>query len=401
MMPPVALHAICISILFTIIHACALINDASVKCLPDDSPCGIPGAPFIWYNKIPASPLRTIRTRVHVLADDNGMNPVIPETMVDAQMVLLNSYYFPLRVQFQFLPYLIRNTTLLNKRALPFCPISLIGNGKCDSYCNVSITNYDGGDCVPPVSNNTVCTPGVCDEMCNIQQFDWDHGECCIPSLGTTQCKDPRSILRIYYDPEDVKALVYPLLTDSWNIYVIAYTDCDWCGAISVFPWNYNSTDFFNQGTLYNGILINNYSFGLQIGAHEFGHTLGLLHPFSGSETGTEEAFCKNPCYEGVQYALNVSGSDIVGDFLPDTRPTVIVVNRTYCGDPASNDCDNHPWIDTPFQNIMTFGYLTPNCVTAATAFTPMQLGRMRCYLEGLYTSWFVIDIDDDDPSLQ
>ena len=47
----------------------------------------------------------------------------------------------------------------------------------------------------------------------------------------------------------------------------------------------------------------------------------------------------------------------------------------------------------------MTFGYLTPGCVTAESAFTPMQRGRMRCFLEYTYPNWFVSSVPTVDPS--
>ena len=128
--------------------------------------------------------------------------------------------------------------------------------------------------------------------------------------------------------------------------------------------------------------------FGLHIGAHEIGHTLGLMHPFSGSEAGM---YCDNPCFEGTQYASNQTGSELIGDMISDTRPTVMYTSRTNgCADPPLSDCVGVPWRDTPFRNIMTFGYLTKNCVTAASAFTPMQHGRMRCFAEDTYKQWHI-----------
>jgi hypothetical protein len=137
--------------------------------------------------------------------------------------------------------------------------------------------------------------PGVCDEVCNIMQFKWDGGDCCQEPY--TSCRDPKSPYKAYYSPDDVKPIALPLYTDSWNIYILQYAECDWCGAASTFPEYFNASDPYAQGTTYNGILANK-SFVYQMGVHEAGHTFGLLHPFTGSESGTVN--CSDPCIDGV-----------------------------------------------------------------------------------------------------
>ena len=84
---------------------------------------------------------------MYILAEDDGLSPVISEDMASKQVSTLNSYMKSVGVSFVHETILVQNSSLRIRYALPFCNFSLVGNGVCDSYCNSSVTNYDGGDC--------------------------------------------------------------------------------------------------------------------------------------------------------------------------------------------------------------------------------------------------------------
>ncbi|MFA5366797.1 MAG: trypsin-like peptidase domain-containing protein [Dehalococcoidia bacterium] len=62
------------------------------------------------------------------------------------------------------------------------CPYYWIGDGYCDSACNVAACNYDGGDC-----STSYCATGCpwswvgdgyCDSACNVAACNYDEGDC-------------------------------------------------------------------------------------------------------------------------------------------------------------------------------------------------------------------------------
>ena len=356
---------------------------SSVNCVYNHD-CYAAGAAASWADQIHSLPAREQFIRMYVLSEDDGSSPVISEDMTNKQISTLNSYMKSVGVSFVHESILVKNSSLRHRYALPFCDFSLVGNGVCDSYCNVSVTNYDGGDCFPEISNNTDCLPGVCSEVCNIAQFNWDSGECCkSDEVAEQHCRDPTSDLKVYYEPDRIKDLVSPLHENSWNIYTIQYANCSWCGAISTLPTAFDASDPHKQGTIYNSqLMVEGKDFAYLVGVHEAGHTFGLLHPFTYAEMGTN---CEDPCFDGVQYPVDEMGTEDIGDLISDTRPMTITYD---CSDPEGLDCAGQPWTDTPYRNIMTFGYLTAGCVSVDSAWTEMQRGRMRCFVESTYSNW-------------
>jgi len=72
----------------------------------------------------------------------------------------------------------------------PGCPDSWLGDGVCDSVCNVAACNYDNGDCGTNTTTTTPsgeCAPGCpdyylgdseCDSACNVAACNYDNGDC-------------------------------------------------------------------------------------------------------------------------------------------------------------------------------------------------------------------------------
>lgn len=78
---------------------------------------------------------------------------------------------------------------------------------------------------------------------------------------------------------------------------------------------------------------------------HEFGHVLGLLHTFSGTE---DTGGCHDPCRENY-HSLDSTAADLVGDFCRDTPGTP---KNFYCAPPPGTDCNGHGWGPTDYSNI-------------------------------------------------
>merc|ERR1711957_493401 len=101
--------------------------------------------------------------------------------------------------------------------------------------------------------------------------------------------------------------------------------------------------------------------------AHEFGHDVGLLHTFHGTN---EQKTCPGKCAE---YAGHSNGN--VGDFCEDTGPMRMSWD---CRAPTTNDCTQVPLGKTaPWDNIMSYG----GC---GSKLTPNQEARAKCYNEKL-----------------
>ena len=128
---------------------------SSSQCVPPNDPCLYQGAASDWANKISILNVLQLRARFYILSSDEGLNSTISFEMAKAQIDFINSYLMTTKLRFTPEYHLIRNSSLLTKRALPFCNFSLIGDGKCDYYCNSSITNFDGGDCFKSLPDDT------------------------------------------------------------------------------------------------------------------------------------------------------------------------------------------------------------------------------------------------------
>ena len=272
---------------------------ASDQCFFEGS-CYESDAAQFYFDSLSSLPERELFVRMYILSNDDGSAQIVSESFTSMQVEIFNKYFKSTGVRFVHEDVIYRNSSMRSRYALPMCDFTLIGNGICDNLCNVSVTNFDGGDCLAKIPDGSECVPGVCNEACNIMQYKWDYGECCQEPY--TSCRDPKSPYKVYYVPDYIKSVATPFYTDSWNIYILQYADCQWCGAASTFPSNFNASDPYAQGTMYNGMMLNK-SFVYQMGVHEAGHTFGLLHPFSGSESGTIN--CSDPCFDGVYYTTN------------------------------------------------------------------------------------------------
>ena len=149
------------------------------------------------------------------------------------------------------------------------------------------------------------------------------------------------------------------------------------------------------------GFFCDNDAFGLgeRTATHEFGHCLGLWHPFH----GTEEVSA-----DGCGGCREVAGrtpaqGDNTGDFCSDTPPT----SRNYnCGPPTDNpqtpaneaidSCNGKPFGVTDFHNYM--GYADDSCINR---FTPQQYGRMRAWINHKLKGWIVGTGPNDAPVVE
>lgn len=79
--------------------ASGLETDSATNC----NYYGTPDEPGVRNAAIPdsATPIMTLRLRIHVVADDDGSNPVISSTLVPRIVDDLNRYYAPFRLQFE------------------------------------------------------------------------------------------------------------------------------------------------------------------------------------------------------------------------------------------------------------------------------------------------------------
>lgn len=75
---------------------------------------------------------------------------------------------------------------------MSYCSPSRLSNGNCDIICNISLCQYDGGDCLCPVKQ---CPPssrgnGVCDRRCASAGCKYDNGDCCNTELCTLSMRN-------------------------------------------------------------------------------------------------------------------------------------------------------------------------------------------------------------------
>jgi hypothetical protein len=81
----------------------------------------------------------------------------------------------------------------------PGCVASYLGDGRCDLDCNTRLCNYDEGDCAAqcrPGCSDQVLGDGFCDAPCNFEECQFDRGDCeelCSPGcqrgyLGDSFC---------------------------------------------------------------------------------------------------------------------------------------------------------------------------------------------------------------------
>jgi len=142
----------------------------------------------------------------------------------------------------------------------------------------------------------------------------------------------------------------------AYNVYVSDFGLAAGLNGFGAFP--FGPTD--DIGALFMGRhVINGEATTL---AHEFGHDVGLMHTF----TGTNEQRCPGQCAE-----FYGQSNANVGDFCEDTGP----MNKAWdCRAPTTSDCTGVPFGKTaPWDNIMSYG-------TCREKLTPNQEARAKCY---------------------
>lgn len=345
--------------------------------------CDIPDVVIKYVSK--KTPLLVFNTTFYILSNTTKATVVSPNDVIEnvdrANKVLsLAGIFLNLTIKS------FEDDFLFPRFVLPFCDASYVGDGTCHLFCNVSLTGYDGGDCVTPV-NYTWCEKPYnheCRGECNLMQYQWDHGNCCNDQIMAPQtCRDPKSPWRMWQDEKSMARAVNVTAEQSFNGYVPRYADCMFCGASSTFPWNYNMTNVLQQGSVFNPITLgkNGFPGNGTVLIHELGHTFGLMHVFRGAEISPTP--CALSCFEGIQYPDGQSGSMTLGDLCSDTRPSAITFS---CSDPQGTDCKGQPWTNTPVHNYMGFSYVQDS--SCPKEFTPIQLARMRCYAEKYFSNW-------------
>jgi hypothetical protein len=73
-------------------------------------------------------------------------------------------------------------------RCAPNCITGMSANGVCETPCNISACNYDGGDCpMPTISQTETCSANcylvmlgddICDGPCDNALCNYDNGDC-------------------------------------------------------------------------------------------------------------------------------------------------------------------------------------------------------------------------------
>jgi PKD repeat protein len=150
------------------------------------------------------------------------------------------------------------------------------------------------------------------------------------------------------------------------NVYV-SYVEQSY--SFGTFPWDPDSKG------IYGGIVMTtpHFSSVQSTLAHEVGHCLGLWHTHHGVSEVTE---CGG-CYESPE----TNDRDFTGDLCSDTDPTP---TNNGCNPPGGNDpCSGLSWGPTDIQNYM--GYSGEGCWSE---FSPQQMGRMNCWIQGSLLSW-------------
>ena len=64
---------------------------------------------------------------------------------------------------------------------IPSCTPALLKDGNCNLVCNISLCDYDGGDCICPIEKCPLLSrgDGVCDIGCATSGCFYDSGDCC------------------------------------------------------------------------------------------------------------------------------------------------------------------------------------------------------------------------------
>ena len=351
-----------------------------------------------------------INTAFHILAYDDHSEPIVPDLLLENQISFLNSVFGKHGITFNVKKVYVNNTHFRKRLNVPFCNREDIGNGICSLMCNISTTNYDGGDCVDVDKfgcNRTSIGNNICNQNCNFKIFKYDGGDCCLEQEKPVEnCVDPSNKGLRWYSYAEYKDMAFKQSgIEVFNVGFTSMPDCKWCGGMTTAPfvpwgaWKNRQT----SGSILRDITIGGpqnsdiVKGGGAILLHEVGHALGLGHTFIGVEAGSFNMgggpFCKgdgpmknHQCLERNQNSRTWS----LGDLCPDTLPSPVAFGcrgdkiKDTALTPAK-DCDGNRWVNFTKNNFMGFNYLQAGC---KVEFTMCQYSKMRCTLDDVYSSW-------------
>ncbi|KAM6918678.1 pappalysin-2 [Xenentodon cancila] len=324
-----------------------------------------------WQLRTP----KRIRYRIINLSNNDGGNPTVTPSQIQAQHQALNEAFRPYNITLDLSVHTVRNSSLRQRFILSNCQIGKIGNRQCDPECDHPRTGHDGGDCRRlGTCYNWKRQDGVCHVECNSIHYDYDDGDCCDPEVTDVlkTCFDPESPDRAYMSVKELKEELNLSGTNTLNVFFASNSMREELAGAATWPWAKEALT--HQG----GMVLNPSYFGTKghhnTMIHELGHIFGLYHVFKGV---SERDSCDDPCQE-------ITPSMETGDLCADTAPTP---KSKVCHDPgAVNDtCGFSTYQDTPYSNYMS--YTDDNCTNH---FTPNQVARMHCYLDLVYQKWLM-----------
>ncbi|XP_028834109.1 pappalysin-2 isoform X2 [Denticeps clupeoides] len=341
-------------------------------------PCGVTACDnkdvILSYNE--NWQLRTekrIRYRVVNICNNDGSLPTVSSRQIQQQHQALAEAFRPYNLTVELTVHTVRNSSLRQRFVLSNCPISKIGNRRCDPECDHPRTGHDGGDCLRlGPCYNWWRQDGECNAECNTIHYDYDDGDCCDPDVTdvTKTCFDPESSYRAYLSIRELKQLLHLSSSKTLNVFFANNSAREELAGAATWPWAKEALS--HQG----GMILNPSYFGTtghnNTMIHEMGHIFGLYHVFKGV---SERDSCDDPCQE-------TSASLETGDLCADTAPTP---KSKACRDPdPTNDtCGITHFYNTPYRNYMS--YTDDDCTNH---FTPNQVARMHCYVDLVYQNW-------------
>ncbi|XP_064470834.1 pappalysin-1-like isoform X2 [Ornithodoros turicata] len=329
-----------------------------------DSPDVVRSYEHNWGLRLP----KKIRYLVVNMKNSDGSNPTVTEEQVQRQHTALNAAFAPYNITWNLTQVSVMNSSLRHRLITLGCSASKLGDGACDSECQM-IQN-DAGDCdlTQPECEVESIGDSRCQPECNRALYAWDGGDCCLEGLPAELCLDPSSLQRSYLEVEEYKKYLAFNNSQHINVLFAQWSDKGIIG-ITTFPWDKSVF------TVHGGVVVQPEHFGqpghLDTLVHEMGHALGLWHV----HRGVTEVECHDPCLEAQPSLEN-------GDLCEDTNPTPM---NTRCADPPPEvvRCGIGPFDKTPFTNYM--GYTDDSCTNA---FSPQQVARMHCYADLMYRGW-------------
>eukprot|EP01137_Pigoraptor_chileana_P008929 Opistho-2@56458 len=264
-----------------------------------------------------------IKLRVHIIADDDGENPILPDSDTQGQIALVNSFFVPVGLTFDYEISNVNMSRLRYGALLPsnICKPEQVGNGVFDIECMGAFSGFDGGDgtgvnamcddqelCDPTTctygamtenpNNDCACVcaaipeghgrtclktaaDGVCDPACNFNKYEWDRGDCCLTATAGT-CRDPKSPHRNWLDRNELKEIINDSGSNHMNQFVSPFyiepgVKVSTMGS-ATFPWE--ETVFTPLGGVIFSATV--WGPGQYTAPHEYGHVLGLLHTHVG-----------------------------------------------------------------------------------------------------------------------